>query len=150
MKRRTLLKTSLAAGVVASAGMLVPGRAFAAYPTAAFENKDPLQAIAGAMGSSDMADSGDIEIKAPEIAENGAVVPIQITSGIAGTEAISLVVDSNPTPMAATFNLHGSEAFVSIRVKMRKTSDVRAVVKAGGKLYVAKQEVKVTIGGCGG
>jgi len=150
MKRRTLLKTSLATGLVVSTGMLIPGRVLAAYPKAAFENKDAAGAMKDALGSSDYAESADIKIKAPEIAENGAVVPVQVTSSIANTESISIVVSGNPTPMIASFNLHGSEGFVSTRIKMGKTSDVLAVVKAGGALHAARQEVKVTIGGCGG
>lgn len=150
MKRRTLLKTSLATAVMASSGLLVPGRVMAAYPKAAFEGKDVDTAMSAAMGSSETTESGDIKIKAPEIAENGAVVPVQVTSSIAGTETISLIVAENPSPMAAIFNLHGSEGFASVRVKMIKSSDVIAVVKAGGSLHSARQEVKVTIGGCGG
>ncbi len=150
MKRRTLLKSSLATGVVISTGILIPGSVMAAYPKAAFEADDAGAALSNALGSSDYADSGDIKIKAPAIAENGAVVPIQVTSSVAGTESISIVVAENPSPLVASFNLHGSEPFVSIRIKMSKTSDVLAVVKAGGSLHAAKQEVKVTIGGCGG
>ncbi|MCP4488232.1 MAG: thiosulfate oxidation carrier protein SoxY [Gammaproteobacteria bacterium] len=150
MKRRTLLKTSLAAGVVAATGMLIPGSVMAAYPKAAFEAKDVVSALSNALGSADYADTNDIKIKAPEIAENGAVVPVQVTSSIADTESISLVVTGNDSPLAASFNLHGSEPFVSVRIKMGKTADVLAVVKAGGSLHAAKQEVKVTIGGCGG
>ncbi|MCP3690082.1 MAG: thiosulfate oxidation carrier protein SoxY [Gammaproteobacteria bacterium] len=150
MKRRTLLKSSLAAAVVASTGLLIPGRVMAAYPQAAFASTDEAGALSGLLGSSDYADSPDIKIKAPEIAENGAVVPVQVTSSIAGTESISLVVTGNDSPLAASFNLHDSEPFVSIRIKMGKTADVLAVVKAGGSLHAARQEVKVTIGGCGG
>ncbi len=150
MKRRTLLKTSLAASVVMAAGSVIPGRVLAAYPKASFENKDATGALSDMYGMSDYAESGDIKIKAPEIAENGAVVPVQVTSSIANIESISIVVDGNPTPMIASFNMHGSEGFVSTRIKMGKTSDVLAVVKAGGSLYAAKREVKVTIGGCGG
>lgn len=150
MKRRTLLKSSLAASAVAAVGSVIPGRVMAAYPKSAFENKDAMASLDSIYGSSDYAESGDIKIKAPEIAENGAVVPIQITSSIANTESISIVVSNNPTPMTASFNLYGSEGYVSTRVKMGKTSDVLAVVKAGGSLHAAKQEVKVTIGGCGG
>jgi len=150
MKRRTLLKTSLAASLVASAGLLIPGRVLAAYPKTAFENKEAAGALSEALGMSDYADSGDIKIKAPEIAENGAVVPVQVSSTMSGIESISIVVSNNPTPFIASFNLHGSEPFVSTRIKMGKTSDVVAVVKAGGALHATKQEVKVTIGGCGG
>jgi sulfur-oxidizing protein SoxY len=150
MKRRTLLKTSLAASLLASTGILIPGRVLAAYPKAAFENKDAAAALSEVLGASDYAESGDIKIKAPEIAENGAVVPVQVSSTMSGIESISIVVSNNPTPFIASFNLHGSEPFVSTRIKMGKTSDVVAVVKAGGSLHAARQEVKVTIGGCGG
>ncbi|MCP4187221.1 MAG: thiosulfate oxidation carrier protein SoxY [Gammaproteobacteria bacterium] len=150
MKRRTLLKTSLAASVVMAVGSVIPGRVMAAYPKAAFENKDAAGALNDMFGTSDYAESGDIKIKAPEIAENGAVVPVQVSSSIANIESISIVVSGNPTPMIASFNMHGSEGFVSTRIKMGKTSDVLAVVKAGGSLHATRQEVKVTIGGCGG
>ena len=150
MKRRTLLKTSLAASIVASTGLLIPGRVLAAYPKTAFQSDNATSAMTEALGMSDYTESGDIKIKAPEIAENGAVVPVQVTSSMSDIESISIVIGNNPTPLIASFNLHGSEGFVSTRVKMAKTSDVLAVVKAGGKLHAAKQEVKVTIGGCGG
>ena len=150
MKRRTLLKSSLAAGLLASTGMLIPGRVMAAYPKTAFQNDDAAGAMTEALGMSDYTESGDIKIKAPEIAENGAVVPVQVTSSMSDIESISIIISNNPTPFIASFNLHGSDGFVSTRVKMAKTSDVLAVVKAGGKLHATKQEVKVTIGGCGG
>ena len=122
----------------------------AAYPKTALQNEDAASAMTEALGMSDYAESGDIKIKAPEIAENGAVVPVQVTSSISDIESISIIISNNPTPFVASFNLHGSEGFVSTRVKMAKTSDVLAIVKAGGKLHASKQEVKVTIGGCGG
>jgi sulfur-oxidizing protein SoxY len=151
MKRRTLLKGTVAAGIAASAGMLIPKQVLAKWPKAAFEAKDVTAAITGVAGSGEMSDSSDIAIKAPDIAENGAVVPVSITSGISGTETISIIAEKNGNPLAASFNLgKGAEGFVSTRIKMGKTSDVIAVVKANGKLYSAKKEVKVTIGGCGG
>ncbi len=153
-KRRTLLKGTLAAGaagIAAGVGLLTPKAVLAAWPKAAFEAKDVDSALSAALGSSSMSDSGDIKLKAPDIAENGAVVPITVTSGISGTESISILVPENNSPMAANFNLGGgTEGYVSTRIKMGKTSDVVAVVKAGGKLYSTKKQVKVTIGGCGG
>ncbi len=96
-------------------------------------------------------ESADIKIKAPEIAENGAVVPVTVTSGVAGTTEISILVQDNPTPLAATFILgEGAQPEASTRIKMGKTSNIVAIAKAGDKTYSAKQEVKVTIGGCGG
>ena len=152
--RRTFLKNSAAmsaVGIAVSAGLLSPRTVFAAWPKAAFEATDVNTAVQSAFGSESMTESADIKLKAPDIAENGAVVPITVTSNIAGTESISILVGNNQNPLTATFNLaSNAEGFVSTRVKMGKTSDVIAIVKAGDKLYSAKKEVKVTIGGCGG
>ena len=153
MNRRTLLKRTLAVSAVsvaASAGLLAPGQALAAYPTAAFEAKDSAAALSAALGSGSFEHSDDIKIKAPDIAENGSVVPVTISSTLAGVESISLLSESNNSPMVSSFNLNGSQAFVSTRIKMGKTGNVLAVVKSGGKLYANRKEVKVTIGGCGG
>ena len=153
MNRRTLLKRSLAFGaasVAASAGLLAPGRVLAAYPTAAFEAKDEAGALSAVMGSGRYADSADIKIKAPDIAENGSVVPVTVSTGMAGVESIALLATANNSPLVGSFNLSNAEPFVSTRIKMGKTGNVVAVVKAGGNMYAAKKEVKVTIGGCGG
>ena len=153
MNRRTLLKRTLAVSAVsvaASAGLLAPGQALAAYPTNAFEAKDVESALSAAVGSGSYEHSDDIKIKAPDIAENGSVVPVTISSSLDGVESISLISESNGSPLVASFNLNGSIAYVSTRIKMGKTGNVLAVVKAGGKLYGNKKEVKVTIGGCGG
>ena len=153
MNRRTLLKRTLAVSAVsvaASAGLLTPGQVLAAYPKAAFESKAMDSALSGLMGSSAMEDSGDIKIKAPDIAENGSVVPVTVETDIANAESITILAESNGTPLVASFNLSGAEGYVSTRIKMGKTGNVVAVVKAGGKMYSGKKEVKVTIGGCGG
>ncbi len=153
MKRRTLLKRSLAvsaAGVAASAGLLTPGQVLAAYPTAAFEAKDTAGALSAAVGSGSYSDSADIKIKAPDIAENGAVVPITVSTSMGNVESVTLLVDANNSPLVGSFDLSKAEAFVSTRIKMGKTGNVMAVVKSGGKLYANQKEVKVTIGGCGG
>jgi sulfur-oxidizing protein SoxY len=87
----------------------------------------------------------------PEIAENGAVVPIGITSAIPKTDAIAIMIEKNPNMLAALFELpEGTEPSLSTRVKMAQTSNVYAVVRAEGKYYVAAKEIKVTLGGCGG
>ena len=152
--RRVLLKSTFAAGatgIAISAGLLTPKAVLAAWPKAAFEATDSNAALQASLGSSDASQSSDIKLKAPDIAENGAVVPITVTSSIANTESISIIVAENATPLAATFNLGATtKGFVSTRIKMGKTSDVTAVVKAGGKLYSTSKNVKVTIGGCGG
>jgi sulfur-oxidizing protein SoxY len=152
--RRTLLKGTMAAsatGLAISAGLLTPKSTLAAWSKAAFEAKNVDDALTAQLGSSSMSTSKKIKLKAPDIAENGAVVPITVTSNISGTETISLLVPKNAQPMTATFTLGANaKGYVSTRIKMGKTSDVIAVVKAGGKLYSAKKQVKVTIGGCGG
>ena len=103
------------------------------------------------LGSADLTASGDISIKAPPIAENGAVVNVAVQSSLPNVESMSLFVEKNNQPLAASFNLAAvTDAFVKTRIKVAKTSSVIAVVKSGGKLYSAGREVKVTIGGCGG
>lgn len=152
MNRRTLLKRSMAFGAVsvaACAGLLTPGRVLAAYPKAAFEANDSTAALSGVLGSGSYSESSDIKIKAPDIAENGSVVPITVSTDM-GADSIAILVDANNTPLVASFDLAASEPFVSTRIKMGKTGNVVAVVKSGGKLYANKKEVKVTIGGCGG
>ena len=151
--RRNVLKGATGAGVVAvavAAGLLKPTQVMAAAPRSAFEAKNVGDALKG-MGVSAPADSKDITIKAPDIAENGAVVPVEVTSSIAGTSAIAIIAEKNATPLVADFGLTGgAEGFVSTRIKMGQTALIRAVVTAGGKSYTAAKEVKVTIGGCGG
>ncbi|MFV2058367.1 MAG: thiosulfate oxidation carrier protein SoxY, partial [Thiohalomonadales bacterium] len=138
-------------GVAVSAGLLTPKSVLAAWPQTSFDAKKVDEALTGLYGSSSHSKSGDINIKAPDIAENGAVVPITISTKLAKAETISVIIEKNPSPLAAHFELaSGTEGFISTRVKMGKTSPVLAVVKANGKLYSASKKVKVTIGGCGG
>ncbi len=151
--RRNVLKSATGAGSVAvaiAAGLLKPTQAMAAWNNAAFEAKSAGDAMKG-LGVSSPADSKDITIKAPDIAENGAVVPVDVTSNIPGTTSIAIIAEKNGTPLVGSFNLSGgTQGFISTRIKMGQTSLVRAVVSAGGKTYTAAKEVKVTIGGCGG
>jgi sulfur-oxidizing protein SoxY len=152
--RRKFLRTvALGSAYVATfaAGWLHPVHLLAAeWNEAAFDAKalaDTLKSI----GASSVADSDQIQLKAPEIAENGAIVPVEITSRIPGTQTIYVIADKNPQPLVAIFDIAaGLEPFISTRIKMSESSKVRVLVKAGGKFYVATQEVKVTIGGCGG
>jgi sulfur-oxidizing protein SoxY len=154
MQRRTFLQGSLAGGAVAvavGAGILSPRSVLAAWPEAAFTAKSVQDAISSLYGDAASTASGDIKIKAPDIAENGAVVPISVDTNISGIESIAIIAEKNGSPLAASFNLGKSaKGFVSTRIKMGKTSDVIAVVSAGGKRYAARKNVKVTIGGCGG
>ena len=151
--RRKFLKTATYIGASASVigSVLLPQRVLGAYNAAAFEAKDVGGALTASLGSDQHTASDSIKLKAPDIAENGAVVPITVSSSMSNVEAISIVVPTNPSPLTSTYQLSPeSEAYVSTRVKMGKTSDVIAVLKADGKLYSATKEVKVTIGGCGG
>ncbi|WP_410474697.1 thiosulfate oxidation carrier protein SoxY [Guyparkeria sp. TX1] len=153
-KRRVFLKGSLAAsaaGLAVGAGLLSPRAVLAAeWPEAAFDSESMDNGLNELFGSSDVADSGDITVKAPDIAENGAVVPVTVESSIADSDKVAIFVSKNPTPLVASFDLSGANPFVSTRIRMGETDDVTGVVHAGGKLYKASKEVKVTIGGCGG
>jgi sulfur-oxidizing protein SoxY len=134
-----------------SAGLLAPRISLAAWSKEAFEATDVNSALSGLFGSSDLTGSDNIKIKAPDIAENGAVVPISVTTDISGASSISIIAEKNAQPLAASFDLGpGTEGYVSTRIKMGKTASVIAVVKADGKLFSTGKEVKVTIGGCGG
>lgn len=152
--RRLFLKSTMVTGSVAVAvlsGLLRPQVVLAAWPKAAFEATKVDAALSGLVGSSNASKSGKIKIKAPDIAENGAVVPVTISTTLASPESINIIADQNMNPLVASFVLGKStQGFVSTRIKMGKTSKVVAVVKSGGKLYRAEKDVKVTIGGCGG
>ncbi|MDK9703809.1 MAG: thiosulfate oxidation carrier protein SoxY [Sulfuritalea sp.] len=152
--RRLILKGGGASGVLAvalAAGLLRPTRVFAAdWNKAAFESKAMADALKN-IGAAGAAESAEILIKAPDIAENGAVVPIEVTSRIAGAESLALLAEKNPFPLMAYIDLaNGAEGYINTRFKMGQTSVIKVVVKAGGKSYVASREIKVTIGGCGG
>jgi sulfur-oxidizing protein SoxY len=153
MKRRTFLKGTVAGGmlgVAASAGLLTPKTVLAAWPESAFDAKNVDGALNGLYKSASHAKSGDIKIKAPDIAENGAVVPITVSTGMKAS-SIAVLIKENPSPLACSYELGSDTAgFVSCRVKMGKTSDLIAIVKSGGKLHSATRKIKVTIGGCGG
>ena len=150
--RRILVKAATAAGLLAAFGgaLLAPRRALAARNQGAFEAKSAADAMK-ALGISDPVDSKDIAIRAPDIAENGAVVPIDVTSSIPGTTSISVFIEKNPFPYTGTFDFsQGAVPFVHLRAKLGESTPVRVVAAAGGKYYTTAKEVKVTIGGCGG
>lgn len=156
-KRREMLKAGGGATVMAlavSAGLLRPEEAFAqaTWNKAAFDTKTLAETVK-ALGGAAAAESPAVRFTSPtpDIAENGALVPITVTSGLPNTESIAILVEKNPNILAANFNvLAGMDPFVSTRVKMGQTSDIYALVKADGRYYYAKKEIKVTIGGCGG
>ena len=153
--RRTALKngggvTLLA--LVAATGWLRPGSARAqTWNKAAFDTHSMAETMQ-ALGGGEPAQSKDIVFfQTPDIAENGAVVPVGITSNIPKTESIAILIEKNPNMLAAMFDLPpGTEPSVTTRVKMGQSSNIFALVRADGKYYVAAKEVKVTLGGCGG
>ena len=144
-RRRTLATLLL---LVASAA--APLRALAAaWNKAAFAAKTVSDGLA-AIGAAAHSASDLVELKAPEIAENGAIVPVEVTSRVPGTQSIYLLVGKNQYPLAAVFDfLNGAEPFVSTRIKMNESARLTALVRADGRFYSATREVKVTIGGCG-
>lgn len=152
--RRNLLQASSGATVMvlaASAGVFKSGEAYAQeWNKAAFDTKT-LQETVKAFGGAAATESKDIAITSPDIAENGAVVPVSVSSKLAKTESIAILVEKNPNALSASFDIPGgTEPFVSTRVKMGQTSNVHALVKADGKYFYATKEIKVTLGGCGG
>lgn len=138
------------AGLLA-AGLLTPLATLAAtWNKEAFGAKTAADALKN-IGALDAAPSKDVVIEAPEIAENGAVVPIEVTSNVAGTRSIVVVIEKNPFPLTAKFDfLEGALPYVKVNVKMGETSDVRVIAEANGRRYAASKNIKVTIGGCGG
>jgi sulfur-oxidizing protein SoxY len=151
MKRRTFLRGTLASSAIVTAmgaGLLAPRTVLAAWPEGMMKAKD----VAGATGGGKGEASADIKLELPAIAENGAVVPVKVdASAMSGVESVSILVESNGSPLAATFIL-GTDgvAFASTRCKVGKSGNMTGVVKAGGKTYHVSKEVKVTTGGCGG
>ena len=153
--RRLILKGAAVLALIGMAGIrfdLTP--AFAAandkYPEDAFKQKNSDDAIKALYGKTSEA-SDKIKLDAPEIAENGAVVPVAVSSTLPDVTSISILVAENPNALIASYRIPaGTIPNVANRIKMAKTSNVIAVVEAGGKLYSASKEVKVTVGGCGG
>ena len=152
--RRKFLQSAMFFSATVTAigtGLLAPGRALAAYAAEAFAAKDVSGALNAALGSDAHTPSKDIKLKAPDIAENGAVVPITVSSTLPNVESIVIIASANDSPLTSTYILsEGTVPFVSTRIKMAKTAEILAVVKSNGQLFSATKEVKVTIGGCGG
>ena len=152
--RRSVLKGIWAVGALATAvaaGLLRPGARVRRMEQGRVRGEEHRRRDEGARHRRNAEESKAIEIRAPDIAENGAVVPIDITSNIPGTTSISVFIEKNPFPYTGTFDVsQGAVPYVHLRVKIGESSPVRVVVAAGGKHYTAAKEVKVTIGGCGG
>ena len=146
--RRIFLQTASAfAGLSALPRILFA----AAWPEKAFFETASSGALQELFGTDRTTPSERIDLKAPEIAENGAVVPLKIRTTLENVESISIVVARNPRPLAATVEISpGTLPEFSSRIKMRETSDVMVVVKTSDGIYSTSKEIKVTIGGCGG
>lgn len=155
MKRRSFLKGTLATGaavVAVNAGLLTPSVVLADWNKTAFDATKVDEAIREVFGTATTSESGDVMLKAPEIAENGTVTPVTVdATKMSGVESIAILADKNPTSLVCVYNYSGPAlGYVSTRIKMGETMNVIAIVKADGKLYKTQQQVKVTIGGCGG
>jgi sulfur-oxidizing protein SoxY len=155
-ERRQVLKSLGIAGLVGFglAGPIGAGSALAAdapgWPHEAFEQKTLEDALKALYGKT-FAPSDKIALDVPEIAENGAVVPVSVTTSLPGATSLAILTPNNPYTLTAFYKLApGTSAAVSCRIKMAKTSKVVAVVESGGALYGASKEIKVTLGGCGG
>lgn len=154
MNRRNCLKSIGSTGALAAAlsvGLLKPDDVLAAeWNKVAFDAKDLASAVKSVGGAAAVV-SKDLLIEAPEIAENGAVTPVEIISKIPNTTSISIFVEKNPSPLSVHVDFaNGALPEVSARLKMGHTSIIKAVAKADGKFYSATKEIKVTAGGCGG
>ena len=147
--RRTALKSTGAFATLVSLGIVTQSQAQAAVDQASFQVKtleEALKAIGGTPATSDQ-----VSVVSPDIAENGAVVPVGATSKLPNTTEMYLIVEKNPTPLSCGFMIPaGTAADVQTRLKMGQSTNVIAVVKADGKLFSATKETKVTLGGCGG
>jgi sulfur-oxidizing protein SoxY len=139
-------------GSVALAALLAMPRALlAAWPAKAFASDGASGAMNELFGTDQATPSSAISLDAPEIAENGAVVPVTVETSLENVQSVSIVVDKNPRPLAISFDIPpGTLPNVACRIKMGQTSPVTAVVKTDSGLFSASKEVKVTIGGCGG
>lgn len=146
-QRRRLLQMTALVSLMAGAGLMTEAQA-AAWNKAAFEAKT-VDDVVKALGGNTPQQSGAIIFKAPDIAENGAVVPVSVETHLKATE-LAILVEKNPNTLAALFMIPaGAEAFASTRIKMGQTSNVYALAKVDGKWLVASKEVKVTLGACG-
>jgi sulfur-oxidizing protein SoxY len=149
-RRQVLSHSARVAALLAGAGLL-PAAAHAAYNAAAFEAKTMAELVK-VLGGSAPVESKDITITGPDIAENGAVVPVGVSTALPGAKKLLLLVEKNPSVLSAMFDVSDAvDANFSTRVKMGQSSNVYAVaMMADGKVLFAQKEVKVTLGGCGG
>jgi len=144
MQSAAAIAAAFVSGLIKPSGLWA-----AAWNKPAFEARALADVLKG-IGATDATPSSDITIKAPDLAENGARVQIEVTSRIPGTRSMAIIAEKNPFPLIASFEFsNGAEAFISTYIKMGESANVRAVVNAEGKIYTTAKEVRVTIGGCG-
>ncbi len=150
--RRTFLKSSLAVvGAWLATGFISPLRALAAqWAKTAFESRKLEDALQNLFGPTQTTPSASIRITAPYQAENGASVRLAVTTDLPNVNTIAVLIEKNERPLVTAMNVSGAQPYLSLRMKMAQSSDVHVVVKSQGKLYSAKQNIKVTVGGCGG
>ena len=148
MQRRTFIKGAIAANLVLASNFILPN-ASAELARDIFDATDAEEAMKVLLGEAKAEESDKITIKAPELAENGAIVPVEIISEIDSTEKIAVIIIDNPTPLAGQFTYgEGISPNIKARYKIAQESDLMAVVTAGKKAYTAKVHIKVTAGGC--
>ena len=153
MNRRNFIKNSIlfAGSLVAAPSIIYTNNAYAAWPKKSFDIKDLSDSVKSVYGHNNLEESSKVKLKAPSIAENGAIVPINVSTTLDHVESIMIFVENNPQPLSSGYQLSElSEPSIGTRLKMGKKSNVMAAVKSGDKIYTSTQEVKVTIGGCGG
>jgi sulfur-oxidizing protein SoxY len=151
MDRREFLGSGAILGLAAALGLIKPSTVFAVGENrSAFEAKSLANTLK-ILGASSASESNEISINAPDIAENGAVVPIEVSSLFPNTQSISLLAEKNPNALTSTYEFtEAVEPYVFTRIKMGETSNLIVLVKADNKFYFAKKEIKITLGGCGG
>ena len=153
MKRRNFIKNSMlfAGALTTLPSVLFAKKSYAAWQKTSVDIKDLTYSVKSVYGHNNLEESSKVKLKAPSIAENGAIVPINVSTSLENVDSIMIFVENNPQPLSSGYQLTQlAEPSIGTRLKMGKTSNVMAAVKSGDKVYTATQEVKVTIGGCGG
>lgn len=152
-RRRLLLKGALltgGTGLAVGLGLVAPKALLAAWPENAFRSSEIAEALNHLLGASEYIESEAVVLNVPAIAENGAVVPVTLSSNLPNIRSLSIVVPNNPSPLVASVSVGpNGVGFASTRIKMDGTGDVLGIVESDGQLYMAREEVRVTVGGCG-
>ena len=149
--RRLFLQRGFAGAAILAAAMMKPLRALAAeWPKPAFESRQLEEAVRNLFGTTQTTSSASLKISAPFQAENGASVRVAVTADLPSVNTMAVFVEKNERPLVMAMNVAGAQPYFSLRLKMAQSSDVHVIARSQGKLYSAKQNIKVTIGGCGG